>query len=63
MGHFGAYERTKKLVVASPVVIGSTAIRAAFSEGWEVESIEPTVIDLTWDPAGALSWRVAATRR
>jgi SAM-dependent methyltransferase len=38
-------------------------IRAALSEGWEVESIEPTVIDLTWDPAGALSWQVAATRR
>jgi len=25
-------------------------LRAAFGEGWEVESIEPTVIDLTWDP-------------
>jgi SAM-dependent methyltransferase len=37
-------------------------IRAAFSEGWEVESIEPTVIDLTWDPAGALAWQVAAKR-
>jgi cyclopropane fatty-acyl-phospholipid synthase-like methyltransferase len=38
-------------------------IRTAFSEGWEVESIEPSVIDLTWDPAGALAWQVAATRR
>jgi SAM-dependent methyltransferase len=37
-------------------------VRAAFDEGWEVESIEPTVIDLTWDPAGALAWQVAATR-
>jgi SAM-dependent methyltransferase len=37
-------------------------IRVAFSEGWAVESIEPTVIDLTWDPAGALAWQVAATR-
>ena len=37
-------------------------IRTAFSEGWEVESIEPAVIDLTWDPAGALAWLVAATR-
>lgn len=37
-------------------------IRAAFSEGWEVDSIEPTVIDLTWDPAGALAWQVAAIR-
>ena len=38
-------------------------IRAAFSEGWEVESIEPTVIDLTWNPAGALAWQVATARK
>jgi hypothetical protein len=37
-------------------------IRAAFSEGWGLESIEPTVIDLTWDPAGAFAWQVAVTR-
>ena len=37
-------------------------IRAAFSEGWAVESVEPTVIDLTWDPAGALAWQVVAAR-
>jgi cyclopropane fatty-acyl-phospholipid synthase-like methyltransferase len=37
-------------------------IRTAFSEGWELELIEPTVIDLTWNPAGALAWQVAATR-
>jgi cyclopropane fatty-acyl-phospholipid synthase-like methyltransferase len=37
-------------------------IRASFSEGWEVESIEPTVIDLTLNPAGALAWQVVATR-
>jgi hypothetical protein len=37
-------------------------IRAAFSEGWDVDSIEPTVIDLSWNPAGALAWQVAATR-
>jgi cyclopropane fatty-acyl-phospholipid synthase-like methyltransferase len=38
-------------------------IRAAFSEGWEIGSIQPTVIDLTWNPAGALAWQVAATRK
>jgi hypothetical protein len=38
-------------------------IRAAFSEEWEVETIEPSVVDLTWDPAGALAWQVAATRK
>ncbi len=37
-------------------------IRAALSQVWEIESIEPTVIDPTCDPAGALAWQVAATR-
>jgi SAM-dependent methyltransferase len=37
-------------------------IYAAFYEGWDIESIEPTVIDLTWNPAGALAWQVAAKR-
>jgi SAM-dependent methyltransferase len=37
-------------------------IRVAFSAGWRIESIESAVIDLTWDPAGALAWQVAATR-
>jgi SAM-dependent methyltransferase len=37
-------------------------IRGAFAEGWTIESIEPSVIELTWDPAGALAWQVAATR-
>jgi len=38
-------------------------IGVAFSAGWEIESIESAIIDLTWDPAGALAWQVAATRR
>ena len=37
-------------------------IRVAFSPGWRIEFIESAVIDLTWDPAGALAWQVAATR-
>jgi len=37
-------------------------IRVALSAGWRIESIEPTVIDLTWDTAGALAWQVVATR-
>ena len=37
-------------------------IRAAFADGWELDSIEPAVIDLTWDDGGALAWQVAATR-
>jgi SAM-dependent methyltransferase len=46
-----------------PRRVAQDEIRAAFSEGWDVESIERAVIDLTWDPAGALAWQVAATRR
>ena len=45
-----------------PRRVAQDEIRAAFSEGWGVESIESTVIDLTWDSAGALAWQVAATR-
>ena len=37
-------------------------IRTAFSVGWEVNSIESAIIDLTWDPTGAQAWLVAATR-
>jgi len=38
-------------------------LRLAFATGWEIESIEPATIDLTWDPAGALAWLMAATRK
>jgi SAM-dependent methyltransferase len=38
-------------------------IRASFAEGWVVDSIEPAVIDITIDPAGAQAWLVATTRR
>jgi len=37
-------------------------IQVAFSAGWNIESIESAVIDITWDPAGARAWQVAATR-
>jgi SAM-dependent methyltransferase len=46
-----------------PRRVTQTEIRTALSEGWEVDSIEPTVIDLTWDPAGAVAWQVAAIRK
>lgn len=45
-----------------PRRVARDEIRVAFSAGWEIESIESAVIDLTWDPAGSLAWRVAATR-
>ena len=34
----------------------------ALSEGWTIDSIEPAVIELTWDAAGALAWHVSAIR-
>ena len=37
-------------------------VRASFARGWTIDSIEPTLIDITIDPAGALAWQVAATR-
>jgi SAM-dependent methyltransferase len=37
-------------------------IRVALSVGWRIESIDSAVIDLTWDPAGALAWQVAVIR-
>jgi len=37
-------------------------IHASFATGWVVDSIEPTVIEITIDPAGAQAWHVAATR-
>jgi SAM-dependent methyltransferase len=37
-------------------------IRASLAKGWVVDSIEPVVIDITIDPAGAQAWQVAATR-
>jgi SAM-dependent methyltransferase len=45
-----------------PRRVGQEEIRVAFSEGWETDSIEPVVIDITFDPAGALAWQVSATR-
>ncbi len=37
-------------------------IRAALSDGWDVESIEPAVIEITINPEGARSWHVVARR-
>ena len=45
-----------------PRRITQDEIRAAFSDGWKVQSIEPAVIDLTWDPDGALAWQAATIR-
>jgi SAM-dependent methyltransferase len=38
-------------------------IRLAFSAGWSIDSIEPAVIDLTWNPGEAMAWQVAVTHQ
>ncbi|CAM4172164.1 class I SAM-dependent methyltransferase [Kibdelosporangium persicum] len=37
-------------------------VHAAFADGWHVDSIEPTTIEITTDPAGIRAWLVAVTR-
>ena len=37
-------------------------IRASFGEGWHVDSIEASKIEINTDPNGALAWRSAITR-
>jgi SAM-dependent methyltransferase len=37
-------------------------VRASFADGWVVDAIDPSVIEVTYDPAGALAWQVTATR-
>jgi hypothetical protein len=37
-------------------------IRASFAQGWEVDAIDASKIDITIDPQGALAWRTALTR-
>ena len=37
-------------------------IRAALADGWRIDAVEPDVIEITLDPAGAQAWHVTATR-
>lgn len=46
-----------------PRRITEREIRASFADGWTIDSVEPAVLELTIDPAGALGWQVTATRR
>ena len=46
-----------------PPRVTQDELRGAFATGWRIESIQPAVIDLTWDAAGALAWQVAADVR
>ena len=37
-------------------------LRAAFTDGWRIDSLEPATIEITMDPAGVRAWLLTATR-
>jgi cyclopropane fatty-acyl-phospholipid synthase-like methyltransferase len=45
-----------------PLRLTQDQIRTAFADGWQIDSIEPTIIEITTDPAGVRAWLVTATR-
>ena len=45
-----------------PKRVSQDEIRASFSDGWEVDSIEEARLAITIDPAGALAWRASIRR-
>jgi SAM-dependent methyltransferase len=45
-----------------PRRVGQDELRASFSHGWRVESIEAARFDVTDDPAGVQAWRALITR-
>ena len=44
------------------VVLPEAELRASFADGWRIDSLEPTTIEITLDPAGAQAWLAAMTR-
>jgi SAM-dependent methyltransferase len=46
-----------------PRRITEREIRESFSQNWQIESIEPVVLDITIDPNGAQAWLAKMTRR
>jgi len=49
-------------VVVPPHRVTRGDIEAAFADGWRIDSILPTTIDVTIDPAGIPAWLLTATR-
>ena len=45
-----------------PRRVSRDEIRASFTEGWRVESIDAAVFDVRLDPGRALAWRAVVTR-
>ena len=45
-----------------PRRITEPEIRASFADGWRIDALERSTIEITLDPAGAQAWLVALTR-
>jgi SAM-dependent methyltransferase len=45
-----------------PRRVSEAELRASFADGWRIDSLEPTTIDVTIDPAGARAWLAQMTR-
>ena len=45
-----------------PRRVTEAEIRASFTTGWQIESIEPAKFSITISPEGAFAWRAAMTR-
>ena len=45
-----------------PRRVGRAEIESSFADGWSVDAIEASNIEITIDPEGAKAWLVAATR-
>lgn len=45
-----------------PRRITEAELRENFADGWHMDSLEPAVIEITIDPAGAQAWLAAMTR-
>ena len=45
-----------------PRRVTEAELRTSFVDGWQVESIEPAVLEITISPDGALAWLSAFTR-
>ena len=49
--------------ITGPLRLTQDQIRTAFAIGWQIDSIEPTIIEITTDPTGVRAWLMTATRR
>jgi cyclopropane fatty-acyl-phospholipid synthase-like methyltransferase len=45
-----------------PRRVSRAEIESSFADGWRIDSIEESRIELTWNPDGARAWMVATTR-